>query len=115
MNDRILYGVLGRPVVTEKTTVLRDQANKVAFRVHLEANKGQIREAVEKLFFASWDRKEKGSPVKAVHTLRVASKPKRVGRVVGRRAGWKKAIITLADGASIEFYETEAKTEGQGE
>jgi large subunit ribosomal protein L23 len=53
--------------------------------------------------------------VKAVHTLRVASKPKRVGRVVGRRAGWKKAIITLADGASIEFYETEAKAEGQGE
>ena len=44
-----------------------------------------------------------------------ASKSTRVGRVVGRRAGWKKAIITLAGGASIEFYETEAKAEGQGE
>ncbi len=114
MNDKILYGVLGRPVVTEKTTVQRDQENKVVFRVSGTANKIQIRTAVEQLFFKNWDSAEKGSPVLRVNTLRMPGKPKRVGRVVGVRAGFKKAVITLAEGATIEFYDTEeAPLEGE--
>lgn len=113
MNDRILYGILGRPVVTEKTTVQRDQLNKVVFRVSDQANKIQIRQAIEALFFSDWDRKENGAPVVSVNTLRMPSKPKRVGKVMGRRSSWKKAVVTLAPGAAIEFYEADEELEGE--
>ena len=115
MNDKILYGVLGRPVVTEKTTVQRDQENRVVFRVSEGANKPQIREAIEKLFFRGWDKAEKGSPVLSVNTLKMPKKPKRVGRISGHRAGFKKAVVTLAQGATIEFYETEQEAALEGE
>jgi large subunit ribosomal protein L23 len=98
MDAKVLYGIVGRPIVTEKTTVQRDQDNKVVFRVSQDANKVQIRQAVEKLF---------GVRVLKVNTSRMPSKPKRVGRISGRRAGFKKAVVTLAEGDSIEFYEVE--------
>jgi large subunit ribosomal protein L23 len=109
MNDKILYGILGRPVVTEKTTVQKDRENKVVFRVSDSANKIQIRDAIERLFFAGWDKAEKGAPVLSVNTLRMPKKPKRVGRVAGHRAGFKKAVVSLAPGASVEFYEASAE------
>lgn len=114
MNDKILYGILGRPVVTEKTTVQKDTGNKVVFRVAEGANKPQIREAIEKLFFADWD-KSQGSPVLSVNTLRMPGKPKRMGRFTGRRGGFKKAVVTLAPGASVEFYEAAEEEEVLGE
>ena len=109
MNHAILYKIIGRPVVTEKTTIQREQDNKVVFRVHPEANKIEIRQAVEQLFFPNWDRESSGAPVLRVNTMRMPSKPKRVGRIMGRRSNWKKAVVTLAAEATIEFYELEGE------
>ena len=103
MSDKVIYSVIGRPVVTEKTAVQRDMDNKFVFRVNQGANKIQIRQAVETLF---------GVKVTDVHTARMPSKPKRRGRIMGRRSGYKKAIVTLAEGDSIEFYETD-EVEGE--
>jgi large subunit ribosomal protein L23 len=101
MNDA-MYQIIGRPIVTEKTTGQRDDENKIAFRVHTSANKIQIRQAIEKLFNVR---------VKKVRTLQMPGKPKRFGRLMGHRAGWKKAIVTLAEGDSIEFYGGEDEDE----
>lgn len=95
MSDAVLYNIIGRPVVTEKTTVQRDRDNKFVFRVSMDANKIQIRQAIESLF---------GVEVVDVRTLRLPSKPKRRGRVFGRKMGYKKAVVTLKAGQSIEFY-----------
>ena len=100
MNEAQLYNIIGRPIVTEKTTGQRDHENKIAFAVARDANKIQIRQAIEQLFNVR---------VVKVNTMVMPSKPKRMGRVFGRRAAWKKAIITLAPGESIEFYETEGE------
>jgi large subunit ribosomal protein L23 len=87
------YDVIVRPVVTEKT-VRPEMANKVAFRVKKEATKEDIRTAIESIFKVE---------VKAVHTLQMPSKPKRAGKKMGRRSGYKKAIVTLADGQSLDL------------
>jgi len=99
-NDKTIYEILGRPVVTEKTTTQREDENKIVFRVAKQANKIQIRQAIERLFDVK---------VLRVNTLVMPSKPKRLGRHLGRRSGYKKAIVTLAEGHSIEFYATEAE------
>lgn len=88
--------VILEPVVTEKTTHRRETANEVAFVVARDANKVEIRNAVEELFNVK---------VRGVRTMRVTGKLKRMGRYEGRRAGWKKAIVELAEGESIEFFE----------
>ena len=87
--------VLG-PVVTEKGTLVSEVGNQVVLRVHPQANKVEIRRAVEQLF---------GVRVEGVRTSRVLGKTRRVGRHVGRRPTWKKAYVTLAEGQSIEFFE----------
>jgi len=87
--------IILKPVITEKATILRE-GNKYAFRVHPKANKVQIRQAVESIFDVS---------VESVRTVNVPSKPKRQGLYAGRRAGWKKAYVTLKAGDSIEFVE----------
>lgn len=92
------YQILIRPVLTEKTTTLAEDGNKIVFRVHRGATKFQIRNAIEKIF---------GVKVEKVNTMVIAGKPKRVGRSVGRRAGYKKAIITLAAGQMVDFYALE--------
>ncbi len=109
MSSGTIYEIIGRPVVTEKTTVQRDVDNKVVFRVNPESNKIQIRQAIEQLFFGTWDRKEHGAPVLSVNTARMPSKPKRVGKIWGKRAAWKKAVVTLHPEATIEFYEIEGE------
>lgn len=88
--------ILKRPLITEKATRQREAANAVAFEVDRRATKKQVRDAVEKLFKVK---------VEDVKTMNVPGKPKRRGAVVGRRAGWKKAIVTLAAGSKIEFFE----------
>ena len=87
--------IIQEPVITEKASVLRE-GNKYAFRVHPKANKLQIRQAVESIFSVK---------VESVRTIKVPSKPKRQGMYLGRRAGWKKAYVTLRAGDSIEFAE----------
>ncbi len=91
-----IYSVIKKPVVTEKSTISREEENKYLFEVDRGATKIDIRNAVEKIFKVS---------VVNVHTINVSGKKKRVGRVVGRRRNWKKAVITLAPGSSIEVHE----------
>jgi len=90
-----LYDVLRRPLVTEKNTVLQAQ-NKYAFEVAKEANKPQIKQAVEKTFKVK---------VTTVNVTKVSGKIKRVGRRLVQTSPWKKAIVTLKPGDKIEFFE----------
>jgi large subunit ribosomal protein L23 len=92
MNREALYDIIRGPVITEKATMISEH-NQVVFRVALGATKPQIREAVEKLF---------GVEVRAVNTLRVKGKTKRFRGRIGRRGDVKKAIVTLAEGQSID-------------
>ncbi|MDQ3675236.1 MAG: 50S ribosomal protein L23 [Actinomycetota bacterium] len=84
-----------RPVVSEKSYVLAT-ANKYTFRVHPDAHKTQIRQAVEALFDVS---------VIGVHTMSVKSKPKRRGMIRGRTRTWKKAIVEVREGDSIPIFQ----------
>ena len=89
--------VLLKPLLTEKTTLIKDEAQQVAFMVHTLANKLEIKQAVEKAFDVK---------VEAVNVIRRAPQNReRQGRVVGRKPGWKKAYVTLRQGDKIEFFE----------
>ena len=89
------YGVLIRPLITEKSTALAGQ-DKYVFEVDLRANKQQIKEAVELAFDVR---------VASVNTMRVKGKPRRFGRRVTLRPDWKKAVVTLQPGHTIELFE----------
>ena len=92
-----LTTVLLKPLLTEKTTMLKDASRQVAFYVHPGANKVEIKRAVEKAFDVT---------VEAVNVVRRAPADReRQGRVVGRKPGWKKAYVTLRRGDKIEFFE----------
>lgn len=88
--------VIIRPVVTERSTDLSDALGAYTFVVSKEANKIEIRRAVEQLFNVK---------VAGVRTMNVRGKWRRVGRSLGRRPGYKKAIVTLAEGEKIDVYE----------
>jgi large subunit ribosomal protein L23 len=90
------YEVLRRPLLTEKTNIQSDTENRYTFEVDRRANKLQIKEAVEAAFDVR---------VLAVNVINVPSKQRRLGRQVGRRPGWKKAIVTLAAGQRIQLFE----------
>ena len=87
--------VLLAPVVSEKSYELIEQ-RKYAFRVHPDAHKTQIRQAVEELFQVR---------VQAVNVIKVQPKPKRRGLIRGQKPGWKKAIVQLREGDKIEIFE----------
>lgn len=93
---RDLHQVIRRPLITEKGTDLKDQVNQYVFEVARDANKIEIKRAVQSLFRVK---------VLSVRTLSVTGKKKRVGRFVGRTPGWKKAVATLKEGERIEFFE----------
>ena len=87
--------VLLAPVVSEKSySLITDR--KYTFRVHEDAHRTQIRQAVEELFEVK---------VQSVNIVKVQSKPKRRGMTAGRRHGWKKAIVQLREGHEIEIFE----------
>ena len=90
--------VIIRPVVTERSFKLMED-NKYTFEVAKTANKYQIRDAVEELFDVT---------VVSVNTINVKSKPKRLGMNEGRTRTWKKAIVTVADGDTIEIFGNQA-------
>jgi large subunit ribosomal protein L23 len=90
------YQVIRRPVRTERTTDLEERHNQVVFEVDRRANKVEIRDAVQRLF---------GVRVLGVRTCNHKGKPKRFGRVMGRRQDTKKAFVTLAQGDKIVFFE----------
>ncbi|MGH7382599.1 MAG: 50S ribosomal protein L23 [Candidatus Methylomirabilales bacterium] len=89
------HEVIRRPTVTEKGTALKEQ-NKYCFEVDRRANKIEVKRAVEVLFNVK---------VAAVHTVAMRGRVKRLGRFAGRTPDWKKAIVTLKEGHSIEFFE----------
>jgi large subunit ribosomal protein L23 len=90
-----LTEVIRRPLVTEKTTTLRDDGKTVVFEVSKDANKIDIKRAVEQLL---------GSKVDSVRTTLSHGKMKRQGKFVGRRSDWKKAYVKLRDGEKLPEF-----------
>ena len=84
------------PLITEKGTIANEKANQVVFRVRPEATKAKIRLVVEEMFKVT---------VLRVRTSNFLGKERRRGRVVGHKADWKKAYVTLKAGDKIEFFE----------
>ena len=91
-----VHEIIRRPLVTEKSNIGREENNLVTLAVDPRANKHEIRRAVEQLFDVQ---------VVEVRTMRMPRKSRRVGKFVGRKPEWKKAVVELAQGQSIEFYE----------
>jgi large subunit ribosomal protein L23 len=91
-----IYDVIKKPLVTEKTSIEREARHIVAFEVDRNANKIEIKEAVEKLFKVE---------VASVKTVNVAGKVKRFGKHYGKRSNWKKAYVTLQEGSNVDFFE----------
>jgi large subunit ribosomal protein L23 len=91
-----LHEIIRKPLVTEKSNIGREEENVVTLAVDPRANKHEIARAVEELFDVS---------VLEVRTMRMPRKSRRVGKFVGRKPEWKKALVRLAEGQSIEFYE----------
>jgi large subunit ribosomal protein L23 len=92
-----VYEILKRPVVTEKTMIATDEQNKVTFEVDMRANKLQVKEAVQTAFKVD---------VTDVRILVMPAKTTRRGKQIRiRQAKWKKAVVTLAPGDSIQLFE----------
>lgn len=90
------YEIIRGPLITEKATIQKEANNQLTFEVDRKANRVQIRHAVEKAFNVR---------VEKVRTVQIKGKVKRVGRTLGKRRDWKKAVVTLAKGERIEFFE----------
>jgi len=91
-----LRAIVRKALITEKGTVLRELRNQYFFEVARDANKIEIKRAVETIFNVK---------VKAVQTLQMRGKVKRQGRFAGKRSDWKKAIVTLQPDHKIELFE----------
>ncbi|AHY47224.1 Ribosomal protein L23 [Rubrobacter radiotolerans] len=90
------HQVIIRPVISEKSYTLIETEGQYTFQVDKRANKNQIKNAIEQAFDVT---------VHKVNTSNVKSKPKRQGLTRGRTATWKKAVVRLAEGDSIELFE----------
>lgn len=91
-----LHRTIVRPLITEKSSAAYQDRGEYTFEVHPDATKPQIRTAIEQLFAVK---------VTGVWTLNVRGKEKRMGKTVGRRPNWKKAIVKLREGDTIEIFE----------
>ena len=91
-----IHRTIVRPLVTEKSSTAFQDRGEYTFEVHPDATKPQIRSAIEQLF---------GVKVTGVWTSNVRGKEKRMGKTVGRRPNWKKAIVKLAEGDTIPIFE----------
>ncbi len=91
-----IHEVIREPHITEKSSLQKETSNQMAFKVDRSANKIEIRRAVEALL---------KTKVVSVKTANMTGKKRRLGRNVGKRADWKKAVVTLAPGESIEYFE----------
>ena len=90
-----MYHIIRRALITEKSTIAKDE-NKYVFEVDRRANKIEVAKAVEGLFKVK---------VLNVHVMNVTGKKKRVGKILGEKRSWKKAVVTVAPGSRIEIYE----------
>ncbi len=93
---KTVYNVLIGPMLTERGALLKEQENKVLFKVEKNANKIDIKRAVEGIFKVKVER---------VATMNYKGKNKRMGRYSGKRPDWKKAIVTLKEGEKLDFIE----------
>jgi large subunit ribosomal protein L23 len=93
---RTIYEVVKRPIISEKSTAQTEVANRYAFEVAAQASKPEIKDAVQRLFNVK---------VKDVRTMMMHGKTKRMGRFETKRSNWKKALVTLAEGQKIEFFQ----------
>ncbi len=91
-----IYQVIKEPHITEKANIQKEGANQVTFKVHKKANKVEIKQAVETFL---------KTKVLDVRTMNVRGKQRRMGKAVGKKADWKKAVVRLAPGENIEFFE----------
>ena len=91
-----IYQIIKKPLITEKGTRQKESYNQICLKVDRRANKVEIRQAVEQLF---------KTRVLEVKTMNMTGKKRRVGRNMGTRSDWKKAIVKLAPGKTIEFFE----------
>ena len=91
------FDILIKPLLAEKITSLQEHANRVAFVVRSDANRIDIRRAIESALKVK---------VKSVNVMNVMGKRKRQGKFVGNRPSWKKAIVTLKEGEKLELYES---------
>ncbi len=90
---RTVFDVLRRPLVTEKSTSLKDNDNQVVFETAKWASKYEIKSAVKSLF---------GVDVMSVQTMNCRGKQKRIGKIVGKKRNWKKAVIKFKSGADVD-------------
>lgn len=90
------FEILKKPLVTEKSTLQKELDNKITLEVDKRANRVEIKEAVERSF---------NIRVVNVRTMQVKGKKKQRGRIAGKRKDWKKAIVKLAPGQKIDFFE----------
>jgi large subunit ribosomal protein L23 len=93
---KTVYNVLVGPMLTERGALLKEQENKLLFKVVKHANKVEIKRAVEEIFKVK---------VENVATMNYKGKMKRMGRHMGKRPDWKKAIVTLKEGEKLDFIE----------
>jgi large subunit ribosomal protein L23 len=91
-----VHRTIVRPLITEKSSAAYQDRQEYTFEVHPDASKPQIRSAIEQLF---------GVKVTGVWTSNQRGKEKRMGKTVGKRPNWKKAIVTLREGDTIEIFE----------
>jgi large subunit ribosomal protein L23 len=89
------HDVIKAPLISEKGTLLTENANQVLFKVRTDANKIEVKQAVEALFKVK---------VEQVRMARYLGKMRRVGKSMGRRPDWKKAYVTLKEGDKIDFF-----------
>ena len=91
-----IYQIVIKPLVTEKGTTMLSEGNWVTFKVHTDANKIELRDAIQKIFTVS---------VLQVNTQIVRGKRKRFGKTVGHSKAWKKAMVRVKEGDKIEIFE----------
>lgn len=90
------HDLILRPLVTEKSTAMREDENKVCFVVRRDVNRVEIKSAIEATLKVK---------VKKVNVLNMTGKTKRLNRFVGKRTDWKKAIVTLYEGEKVDLFE----------
>mgnify|MGYP000181163127 CR=1 FL=1 len=88
--------IISQAILSEKSTIIKEKENRYVFKVNPLANKLEIKKAIESAF---------GVKILDIKTINVKGKTKRLGRFVGKRSSWKKAIVRLKEGNSIEIFE----------
>ncbi|MBW2620616.1 MAG: 50S ribosomal protein L23 [Deltaproteobacteria bacterium] len=90
------HDIVKRPLITEKTSIQKEDYNQMTFEVDRNANRVEIKRAIENIFNVN---------VATVRTMQVKGKTKQRGRIVGKRRNWKKAVVKLMPGERIDFFE----------